>query len=244
MGAFTFLFFSSNHGLFVGTFIFHGVAWRFNLLRYLEETSADWLRKCMRLCIRFTGFAYVYGFCVCIPIFCMFVYWFCVRCAAIAYEYGFCARWAAFAYVYGLSFAHVVWILHTYMAYLQNVQMQTVSRDPILRVPWFILSVRTLLIHGKSQGIRSWGFRKYFCPRGLLVIIGQSWGSNLEGSVDFFVRASCSWFTVWSYLRGFFVVLDRAIYFTGGVILLCTILLWGSYINVSTKGALGVTMIS
>ena len=42
----------------------------------------------------------------------------------------------------------------------------------------------------------------------------------------------------------FLVGLDREIYFPGGLILLCTMLLCGSYINVGTKGTLGVIMIS
>ena len=32
----------------------------------------------------------------------------------------------------------------------------------------------------------------FFCPRELLVIIGQSRGSDLEGFVNLFVRGSCS----------------------------------------------------
>ena len=44
--------------------------------------------------------------------------------------------------------------------------------------------------------------------------------------------------------RGFLVGFDRAIYFPSGVILLCTMLLCGSYINVGTKGTLGVIVTS
>ena len=70
--------------------------------------------------------------------------------------------------MYGLSFAHVVRLLRTYTAYLHDVQCgQSQEIRPILQVTLFLLSVQTLVIHGKSQG------------------------SNLEGSVDFFVRASC-----------------------------------------------------
>ena len=78
----------------------------------------------------------------------------------------------------------------------------------------------------------------------MIVIIGQYQGSNIEGSVDDAVRAICWQFTVRSYLRGFFVGLDRAIYFPGGLILMCTMMLCGSYINLGTKNTLGVIMIS
>ena len=66
---------------------------------------------------------------------------FCVRTRLI-----FCTSCAAFAYIYGLS----SWCL-----------MRTVSRDPILCVPRFILSVRTLVIHGESWDIRSWRFLRF-----------------------------------------------------------------------------------
>ena len=134
--------------------------------------SADCLRKCMRICVCFknfayacvrllhayTAFAYVYGFCIClctvfahvvrilrtytayllrklcgfflrIRLLCTLC-GFCVRIRLI-----FCARCAAFAYIY---------------AYLHGVQMRTVSRNLILWVPRFILSVQTLVIRGKS----------------------------------------------------------------------------------------------
>ena len=42
----------------------------------------------------------------------------------------------------------------------------------------------------------------------------------------------------------FLVGLDRAIYFPSGVILLCTMLICGRYINVGTKGTLDVIIIS
>ena len=83
-------------------------------------------------------------------------------------------------------------LLRTYTAYLHGVQMRTVSRYPVLRVPPFLLSVRTLVVRGQSRGSDFEGSVKFLCPRELLVIIGQSQGSDIEGSVNFFVQASCS----------------------------------------------------
>ena len=122
MGAFTFL-----------SFLFHDLAWRFTLIIALEETSSDCLRNAG------CGFAYVYVFCVRIQIFRTFMYGFCLSCAAFAYVYGFCASWGAFAYVYGLYFAHVVRILRTYTAYLNDIQ------------------------RGKYRGIQSCRFLDFFC---------------------------------------------------------------------------------
>ena len=46
------------------------------------------------------------------------------------------------------------------------------------------------------------------------------------------------------FLGGFIVSLDREIYFPGGVMLLCTMMLCGSYIKVGTKVTLGAIMIT
>ena len=128
-----------------------------------------------------TFFANACGFAYVLRLLRTFVYSFCVRiCLFCTFVFGFCACCADFLYVYGFSFVHVVQllrtytsfvrverILRTYTAYLLQCSIRTFSRDPILRVPRFLLSVRTLVICGQSQG------------------------SGLEGSVNFFVCASC-----------------------------------------------------
>ena len=93
-------------------------------------------------------------------------------------------------------------------------------QDPILRVPSMFLSARFMCYFGTVSRIRSWGFRKFLCPRKLLVIH----------------RPILPW--------RFLVGIDRAIYFPFWVILLCIMLLCGSYIHVATFGTLGVIMIS
>ena len=137
---------------------------------------------------------------------CTFVYGFCVHIRLLhTFVYGFCARCAAFAYVYGLYFAHVVRLLRTYTAYLhafQSGQSQGIPycrfldlffpcegswfvdslEDPILRVPSISLSTRAACYYWTLSRIQYWG-------------------------KDFFVRTSCSWFTVRSYIRGFLLVL-------------------------------------
>ena len=50
----------------------------------------------------------------------------------------------------------------------------TVSRDPILRVNQFLLSVQMLVIGGKSWGSDLEGSAKFLFPRKLIVIIGYS----------------------------------------------------------------------
>ena len=57
MGAVKFLDFVQPKS-FCGTFLFHGVAWRFTLLLALDENSTDCLRNTEY------GFTYFYGFCV------------------------------------------------------------------------------------------------------------------------------------------------------------------------------------
>ena len=99
------------------------------------------------------------------------------------------------------------------------------------------------------------------------MICGQSRGSDLEGSVDFYVCVICSLLleslkdpilrvplsslsaradrdSLSDLTRRFLVDLDREIYFPGGLILLCTMLNCGRHINVGTKGTSGVMMIS
>ena len=99
------------------------------------------------------------------------------------------------------------------------------------------------------------------------MIRGQSRGSDLEGSVDFYVCAICLLLleslkdpilrvplsflsaqaaceSLSDLTRRFLVDLDREKYFPGGLILLCTMLNCGRYINVGTKGTSGVMMIS
>ena len=117
------------------------------------------LYLCVHLLCTYTAFEYVCvrllrtlcGFCVCIRIFCALY-------ADFAYIYGFCARWAASSYIHGLSFAQVVRILRTYMAYLHNVQCGQYRGIRSYGFLDFCFSVWMLVICWQSQGIRSWGF--------------------------------------------------------------------------------------
>ena len=154
------------------------------MLLSLEETSTNCLRNAgcvfvyvysffVHLC---TDFVYVYVFCVhlctdfahAVRLLRTYMAYllrklcrFCVRIRILCALSGFCVRiqlifctyCAYFAYIYGLS---------------SRFSMRTVSRDPILRVTQFLLSLQMLMIHGQSQG------------------------SDLEGSVNLFVCASCS----------------------------------------------------
>ena len=120
-----------------------------------------WRKRPQTVCANLCGFAYilrllrtfVYAFYVRIRIFRTFVSIFWARCVAFTYVYSFFLRTlCGFCYVYG---------------FCAKILMRTVSKDPILRFPWFLLSVKTLVIHGQSRG------------------------SNIEGYVDFFFRVSC-----------------------------------------------------
>ena len=152
---------------------------------------------CSRLCM---SFAYVQVFCV---RFCTdfahilrllhtntaYLLWklcsFCVRIQHL------CAL-RAFVYVYGLSFA---------MFDADSIEGSDLAGSLISCVCVNALDLWTV------SKIRSWGFRRFLFPRELLVIIGQSQGSDVEGSVKFFICASCSWFAVQSYLGGFLLIL-------------------------------------
>ena len=150
---------------------FGGNVWR--LIELMYAALRIFYGFCVRLC---TAFLYIYGFCVRLctdlanGVFLLHMYTalllrrlcgFCVRKWILCKLSGFCVRiWiiscaicADVAYVYGLSSRCLIW---------------TVSRDPILRVPPFLLSMQAL------------------------VIFVQSLGSNLEGSVNFLVCTSCS----------------------------------------------------
>ena len=163
--------------------------------------------------------------------------------------YGFCVRLCT-------DFLHVVWLLRTFTAFVrverlsvrirlifcdvrwgQSREIQSCGffnffcpcerslfldslEDMILRVPPISLSARASRFYWKVSSIQFWGFCKSLCPRKLLVIHPPILS------------------------RRFLVGLNREIYFPGGVIFMCTMLLCGSYVNVGTKGTSGVIMIS
>ena len=188
------------------------------------------------VCGNVCGFAYV------LRIMRMFVYVFfvCIRILR-TFVYSFCARCADFAYVYRLSFAKFVLLFRTYTSFVrvkrlyvririifwnvlcgQSRGIQTCTfldlfcpckrswfvdslKDTILRVPSISLSSWADRYYWEVSRIRSWGFCRGICPRELFVIHRPILPQR------------------------FLVDLDRAIYFTGGVILLCNMLLCGSY---------------
>ena len=78
--------------------------------------------------------------------------------------------------------------------------------DPILRVPSSYFSAQAARYYWNVSRIRFWGFFKVLCLRELLIIH----------------RPILPW--------RFLVDIDRVIYVPDGVILLCTMLLCGSYI--------------
>ena len=171
------------------------VAWHdaFTPLLDLEETSTDFLHKCIRICVYFTAFVYAcvrrlrtYTACmyVCVRIlrtlcgFCVRIRLIiCASCADFAYVYGFLYMLSGFAYVYGLYFAKF------------DVDCLEGSDIASYLVCFVRENARDSL---KVSRIWYWGFRWVLFPRKLLVNIGPSQGSNLEVSVEFFFCARCS----------------------------------------------------
>ena len=172
------------------------------LLLAWDEMSAEILHKFMRLCICFTDFyMVVYGFCIRIRLLCTFVY-------------GFCARCASFEFIYGLSFSQVwcgpsrgIQSSGFFDLFCQCKRSWFVDsiEDPILRVTSSSFSAQAARYYWTVLRIWSWGFRRFLFP------------------------TSCSWFTVWSYLGGFLLILIEQYIYPGAVISLFTMLLCGSY---------------
>ena len=243
MGEFTFLAVVQPWSC-LGGFSFHGVAWRFYYSFWFRGNVCRLFAQMHAVLRMFTAF-------------CTFLYGFCVHIQLLrTFMYGFCTGSAYFAYVYSLYFAQVVRLLRTYTAfvrierlfrtytaYLHGVQCRQYCvirfcgflgffclckrtwfmdslEDLILRVPLISLSALDSRYYWTVSTTRSCGFRSWWCTRELLII-------------------QCT-ILPWRFLAG----LDRAAYFPSGVILMCTMLLCGIYINVGTKGTLGVIMIS
>ena len=194
---------------------------------------------CVRLLSTHTAFAYVCvrilrtlcRFCVRIQLI------FCASCAAFSYIYRFLCAFSGFPYVYGLSFAmlnadclegsHLVGSLIFLSVQKLVIRCQYQGsdlegsvelffrarcsllldriEDPILRVPPSYFSAKSACYYWTISRIRYWGFCRVICP------------------------TICLWFTVRSYFGCFFLILIEQYIYPGGVILLWTMLLCGSY---------------
>ena len=209
MGAFTFLVFVQQWS-FCGKF---SSSWRDRTLYYASGFGGNVCRPFAQcwMCIF-----------VCSQIFCTFVYGFYVRIRLLrTFLYVFCASCADLAYVYSLFFAQVMQLLHTCTDFVRVEQLLLKYTAYLLRMLCGVclciqlifnmfnsdslkgsnlagssisFSVQTLVIRGYSR-IRSWVFHRVIFPHDLLVIIGQSLVSDIEGSVDIFVCTSCLWYT-------------------------------------------------
>ena len=113
---------------FRGDFYF---SWRGMTLYSASCFGGNFCRLFSQCCMRI---------CVCLRLFHTFVYGLRALCGFfIRIRICFCASCADFACVQGLS---------------SQCSILTVSRDPILKVPQFLLSVRKLVIRGQYQGIQ------------------------------------------------------------------------------------------
>ena len=190
----------------------------------------------MWLCVCFTDFAYFYvrllrtymafayvsvrllrmlcGFCVRIRLI------FYESCAAFVYIYGFLCLLSGFTYVYGLSFAmfdadrlrgsDTAGSLICYCQCEHSWFVESI-KDPILRVTLSSFSTRAIHYYWTVSTIWSLGFCRVPFPRELLIIIGPSRGSDIEGSAKFSFRRSARVHRP-ILPRRFLVDLNRAIY--------------------------------
>ena len=137
---------------------------------------------CLHLCTAlrtYTDSSYVcerllrtlYGFCVRIQL----IFW--EICAYFAYVYSFLCALSVFAYVYGLylEMFDADRLEVSELAYSLICFVYAIARDPLT-----------------FSRIRSWLFCRVHFLRKLLVIIGPSRESNLEGSVEFLSSMICS----------------------------------------------------
>ena len=113
-------------------------------------------------------------FCVRIRLFRTFVNGFCACCANFVYVYGFLCVLIEFCVRIRLSFA---------MFDADRIEGSDLAGFFIC---FSLVNTRDSLTVSR---IRYWGFRQVLFPRELLVIIGPSQGSDLEGSAEFFFRA-------------------------------------------------------
>ena len=203
--------------LFRGAFIFHGVAWRFTLLLALEETSADCLRNAG------CGFAYVYGF-------------FVRLCMAFAHIVRLLSTYTALILRTLCSFylRIRIFLLHTLCGFCVHVRILCALCGFCIR----IRLIFTIFNVDSLEGSNLEGYIDLFCLRNLLVQCGKYRGIRSWGFRWFLLSAQADRDPSYDFLGGFFVGLDRAILY-GGVILLCTMMLYGSYINVGYKGYFG-----
>ena len=144
----------------------------------------------------------------------------CVFFTAILYVYGFFVRLCTyFPYVYGLSFAQVVRILRTYMAFCARWAaftyvygfLCTLGSVLILRKSW-LYDLEGSLICSNSRWSDIEGY--FICwmsqwsdPEDsliwwksvlTLVMLGPSGGSDIQGSVKFFFQQyACYDWTIW-----------------------------------------------
>ena len=146
------------------------------------------------------------------------VYGFCARCAAFAYVYGFLCALSGFCESIRLIFCDArcgPWFVES-------------LDDPILRVLWFAIvcaNARDLL---KVSMIWSWGFFDFFPGRAVC----YNWTVARIRSLGFrqvLFPTICPWFTVRSYLGGSLLILIEQYIYPGGVLLMCAVLLCGSY---------------
>ena len=101
--------------------------------------------------------------------------------------------------------------------------------DPILRVPSISFSAQSARSYWTVSGIQSLGFRRVLFPCELLVLIGPSRGSDIEGFCQVICPKICFRFTVRSYLGGFLFILIEQYIPPSGVTLMCTMMLCGRY---------------
>ena len=158
---------------------------------------------CVQILFTYTSFAYV-----CVRILCTLC-GFCVSIRILCVLSRFCVRIRLIFTMFNADSIEVSDLEGSliYFVHANTRDSWTVLRDPISRVPLITLSTWSTHYYWTVSRIRYWEFRWFICTRELLVIHYP--------------------ILPWRFLVG----LDKAI-LTGGVILLCTMLLCGSYINI------------
>ena len=159
----------------------------------------------MRLCLCFKFFAYVcvwllstytaFAY-VCVRLLCMLC-GFCVRIRLI-----FCASCAAFdslkvSMIQSWGFFDLLkvlmirsWGFFDFILYVQKIVINWKSWGFDLEVPSSSLSARDVHYDWTVWRIRYLGFRRVLYPRELFVMIGPYRGSDILGSVKFFIWRS------------------------------------------------------
>ena len=231
--------------------------WRLTPLLALEETSEDCLRNygcglgyifgfCVRLCTAFAHFVRLLRTYKALIFRMLCRFWVRIRLLC-----GFCVRIRLLLLLMLCSFCVCIWLLCTLCVFFVRIRILrklcgfcvgrrllssqcsiwTVSRDPILGVPYIYFSVQTLVSCGYYWGIWYWGFRQFL----LSARAASDYWTVLRDPIlrvpsIYFVRVRLSWSTD-RIPRRFLVGLDREI-LPCVLILLRTMLICGSYINI------------